>query len=312
MQWAQSLRSKVKDIDNCAFPYIITKVIWCCRLHYTPTLRSLCGISCFGLHREVTLCEVPSNNFPLLPQAEMIRVTPHSEALHNTMRQQNLFLSSFLWYPVIITRKKQEKKRWGDLKKWSTHPFWRGKIPFKNAFVPALRWDKEKCKGPYSICTDSTGFHVVLSGILICLTDLLVWTPCLMHRCVCIWRYILQNYNYKLHSKNLSTYHILHVSIRTLAAENLDVCTACDPWDSNIQLTMVKDRRPGPGMPFLDVTHSQRGGGGGYLFMPGFSSLYMPSMDGWWDGWMEKDSRPRRPLLYVTLDYDLPPTNVLG
>ncbi len=29
----------------------------------------------------------------------------------------------------------------------------------------------------------------------------LVWTPCLMHRCVCIWRYILQNYNYKLHFK---------------------------------------------------------------------------------------------------------------
>jgi hypothetical protein len=28
-----------------------------------------------------------------------------------------------------------------------------------------------------------------------------------------------------------------------LAAENLDVCTACDPWDSNIQLTMVRDRR---------------------------------------------------------------------
>jgi hypothetical protein len=65
-----------------------------------------------------------------------------------------------------------------------------------------------------------------------------------MHGCVCIWRYILQNYNYKLHFQNLSIYHILHVFMRTLAAENLDVCTACDPWDSNIQLTMVKDRRP--------------------------------------------------------------------
>jgi hypothetical protein len=37
---------------------------------------------------------------------------------------------------------------------------------------------------------------------------LLVWTPCLMHRCVCIWRYILQNYNYILHFQNLSIYHI--------------------------------------------------------------------------------------------------------
>ncbi len=38
--------------------------------------------------------------------------------------------------------------------------------------------------------------------------NLLVWTPCLMHRCVCIWWYILQNYNYKLHFQNLSIYHI--------------------------------------------------------------------------------------------------------
>ncbi len=37
----------------------------------------------------------------------------------------------------------------------------------------------------------------------------LVWTPCLMQRCVCIWWYILQNYNYKLHLQNLSIYHIL-------------------------------------------------------------------------------------------------------
>jgi hypothetical protein len=29
----------------------------------------------------------------------------------------------------------------------------------------------------------------------------------------------------------------------TLAAENLDVCTACDWWDSNIQLTMGIDPR---------------------------------------------------------------------
>jgi hypothetical protein len=72
---------------------------------------------------------------------------------------------------------------------------------------------------------------------------MLVWTPCLMHMCVCIWRYMLQNYNYKLHFQNLSIYHISHVFIETLAVENLDVCTACDPWDSNIQLTMVKDRK---------------------------------------------------------------------
>jgi len=58
---------------------------------------------------------------------------------------------------------------------------------------------------------------------------------------VCIWWYILQNYKYKLHFQNLSIYHIPHVFIQTMAAENLNVRTACDSWDSNIQLTMVKD-----------------------------------------------------------------------
>jgi hypothetical protein len=37
---------------------------------------------------------------------------------------------------------------------------------------------------------------------------ILVWTMCLMHKCVCIWQYILQNYNYKLHFQNLCIYHI--------------------------------------------------------------------------------------------------------
>ncbi len=70
-----------------------------------------------------------------------------------------------------------------------------------------------------------------------------VWTLCLMHKCVCIWWYILQNYNYNLHFQNLFIYHIPHVFIGTLTVENLDVCIACDPWNNNIQLTTVKDRR---------------------------------------------------------------------
>jgi hypothetical protein len=64
----------------------------------------------------------------------------------------------------------------------------------------------------------------------------LVWISSLMHKCVCIWRYVLQNYNYNLHFQNLFIYHIPHVSIGTLGTENLDVCTTCDPWNSNIQL----------------------------------------------------------------------------
>ncbi len=136
-----------------------------------------------------------------------------------------------------------------------------------------------------------TSFQKKMKSTLL-LYYILVWTWCLMHRCVCIWRYILQNYNYKLHFQNLSTYHIpRHVSIRTLAAENLDVCTPCDPSDSNIQLTMVKDWRPGPGMPFLNSDTCAKGGGGGGVIClcQGFLPCMMPSMDGWMDdgtdGW---------------------------
>jgi hypothetical protein len=78
---------------------------------------------------------------------------------------------------------------------------------------------------------------VLASGFCSSFSYLLVWTLCLMHRCVCIWWYILQNYNYKLHFQNLFIYDIWHVSIGTLAVENLDVCTTCDPWNSNIRET---------------------------------------------------------------------------
>jgi hypothetical protein len=151
-----------------------------------------------------------------------------------------------------------------------------------------------------------------------------------MHRCVCIWWYILQNYNYKLHFQNLSIYHIPNVFIGTLATENLDVCTACDPWDSNIQLTMVKDWRRqiylkchsnrklttiliskswgcpplGAGHAFPRQQHMRWGGeGGGYLFLSGFSSLY-DAIHGWMmgqmDGWKKlHKKRSQRPSLYV-------------
>jgi hypothetical protein len=85
----------------------------------------------------------------------------------------------------------------------------------------------------------------------------------------------------------------------TLAAENLDVCTACDPWGSNIQLTMGKDQRrqiyvgfvvdidikilgvpPRPGMPFLDSDTCTEGVGGVIYFFQGFLPCMMPSMDG--------------------------------
>jgi hypothetical protein len=133
----------------------------------------------------------------------------------------------------------------------------------------------------------------------------------------------------KLHFQNLSIYYILHIFMGTLATENFDVCTTCDPWDSNIQLTMLKDQRQqiypkchsnrklttiliskswgcpplGLGMPFLDSNTCTKGGGGFIYFCQGFFSLY-DGIHGWMtgqmDGWKKlHEKQPRRPLLYV-------------
>ncbi len=58
----------------------------------------------------------------------------------------------------------------------------------------------------------------------------LVWTQCLMHRCVCIWLYILQNYKYKLHFQNLSIYHIPHVSIEAFVPKKKEIAAAGGGW----------------------------------------------------------------------------------
>jgi hypothetical protein len=62
--------------------------------------------------------------------------------------------------------------------------------------------------------------------------------------------------------------------------ENTRTRTACDLWNSNIQLTMVKDRRHKAGHAFSRQWHMRRAGRGGYLFLPGFSSLY-DAIHGW-------------------------------
>jgi hypothetical protein len=70
-----------------------------------------------------------------------------------------------------------------------------------------------------------------------------------------------------------------HVFMGTLAAENLVGFVA----DIDIKILGVPPL--GPGMPFLD---SDTCGGGGYLFLPGFCSLY-DVIHGWMtgqtDGW---------------------------
>jgi hypothetical protein len=126
---------------------------------------------------------------------------------------------------------------------------------------------------------------------------------------------------YKLHFQNLSTYHISHVSIGTLAAENLDVCTACDPWDINIHLTMGKVQRQQIyvgfvanidikilGVPPLGARHAFprqlhmcRGGGWVCLFISVkvfFHLWCYPWMDDEVDGWMKSFTKNDHNILY--------------
>jgi hypothetical protein len=63
-----------------------------------------------------------------------------------------------------------------------------------------------------------------------------------MHMCVYLTVHITKLQLQTTFPKPLYIPH-LHVFIETLAAENFDVCTACDPRDNNIQLTTVKDQR---------------------------------------------------------------------
>jgi hypothetical protein len=143
----------------------------------------------------------------------------------------------------------------------------------------------------------------------------LVWTPCLMHKCVCIWWYILQNYNYKLHFQNLFVYHIPHGFIGTLVVESLDVCIACDPWDNNIQLICwvccwywYQNLGGAPlraGHAFLKQRHMCRGGGRLFIsakvFFPVWCHWWTRQMMGRMDGWKKfHKKQPRCPLLYKT------------
>ncbi len=143
-----------------------------------------------------------------------------------------------------------------------------------------------------------------------------------MHRCVYIWRHILQNYNYKLHFQNLSIYHILHVSMGTLAWKSWCL-HCCDAWEGNtadhgkrnkymLGLLLILISKSwgclplGPGMPFLDIDTWGGGGGVVYLFLPGFLPYMMPSMDGWWDRWMNgwkklHEKWPQHPFIFIYL-----------
>jgi hypothetical protein len=139
----------------------------------------------------------------------------------------------------------------------------------------------------------------------------LVWTPCLMHRCVyltihitnlqlqttfskplyvshsaCIHRYPGRWKSWCLHC--LWPVRYQHTADHRKRPETANICwVCCWYWYQNLG-----GAPPGAGHAFPRERHIHRvGGGGSYLFLPGFSSpCMMPSMDGWRDGWMEKTS----------------------
>jgi hypothetical protein len=149
-------------------------------------------------------------------------------------------------------------------------------------------------------------FYIMLSYISLYIHKVLVWTPCLMHRCVCIWRYILQNYNYKLHFQNLSIYHIplsFWFCQRTAKAAKALSCCAMSArirscmssgivWriyvgfvaDIDIKILGVPPPRAGHAFPKQRHMHIR---GEVIYFCQGFPPYMMPSMDGWWDEWMD-------------------------
>jgi hypothetical protein len=143
-----------------------------------------------------------------------------------------------------------------------------------------------------------------------------------MHKCVCIWWFILQNYNYKLHFQNLFIYHIPHVSIGPWLLKILmfallvtrEIATYNWPWEKTgdskymLGLLLILISKSwgcpppplGPGMPFLDSDTCTEGGV--IYFCPGFLPSMMSSMDGWQAGWMDgklHEKQPWPPLLNV-------------
>ncbi len=139
--------------------------------------------------------------------------------------------------------------------------------------------------------------------------------------CVCIWWYILQNYNNIFKTSLYTTFRmypsgpwLLKILMFALLMTG-EIATYSWPWekieDSKYMLGLLlilisKSWGCPPCQSCLSstATHAKRGD---YLFLPGFSSLYDAIhgwmtgwMDGWWDEWMDgklHEKLPRRPLL---------------
>ncbi len=89
-----------------------------------------------------------------------------------------------------------------------------------------------------------------------------------------------------------------------------EIATYSWPWEKTGDgkytlglLLILISKSWGLGMPFLASDTCAEGGGGCYLFLPGFFSLY-DAIHGWMTGRMDgklHEKRPRHPLLYVIL-----------
>jgi hypothetical protein len=135
---------------------------------------------------------------------------------------------------------------------------------------------------------------------LFCCSSVLVWTPCLMHRCVDLTVHITKLQLQITFSKPLYIPHSTCIH-GTPVIENLDVCTACDPWDSylNIQLICwvcywywyqnLRGGPPGAGRALPRQQHMRRGGL--FIYVRVFFLIWChPWMNDETNGWMKKVS----------------------
>jgi hypothetical protein len=154
-------------------------------------------------------------------------------------------------------------------------------------------------------------------GLLLHNYKVLVWTLCLMHRCVFDGTY------YKITTTNYISKTSLYTTFRMYPSRpwplkilmfsllvTRELATYSWPWEKTeegkymLSLLLILVSKswgcppPRPGHAFPRQQHMRRVS---YLFLPGFSSLYDTIhgwMTGWMDGWMESFMKNDHHFLY--------------
>ncbi len=159
----------------------------------------------------------------------------------------------------------------------------------------------------YSLCLLRAVFggHTRTLQIQVLMHPHVIHPPCGKgDTCVCVFDdtyYKITTTNYIFKTSLYITFHMYPWGLWPLKILMLALFVTCEiatdswPWEKTgddrymLGMLLILISKSwgcpslGPGMPFLNRTHAQRGG---YLFLPGFSSLY-DAIHGWMTGWMD-------------------------